>query len=125
MRCSPRLAGQRRAPQGDLHRELALLWQNVFAPLFFKDLFSAMRAPLRRRPKDEIDDGVTYGGHGWLRRRPVASFFSAPRNGKRPSDVITILIDRNEVVSAATQTSNAGPSSPAVPEEDSGSNRKE
>src|SRR3954447_5070758 len=79
MRCSPRLAGQRRAPQGDLHRELALLWQNVFAPLFFKDLFSAIRAPLRRRPKDEVDDGVTYGGHGWMRRRPVDSFFSAPR----------------------------------------------
>ncbi len=27
---------------------------------------------------DEIDDGVTYGGHGWLRWRPVDSFFSAP-----------------------------------------------
>lgn len=53
--------------------------QNVFAPLFFKDLFSAVWAPLRLRPKDEVDDGVTYGGHGWLRRRPVDSFFSAPR----------------------------------------------
>ncbi|MGO4507397.1 hypothetical protein AB4Z51_10305, partial [Bradyrhizobium sp. 2TAF36] len=49
---------------------LALLWQNVFAPLFFKDLLSAIWALLRRRPKDEIDDGVTYGGHGWLGRRP-------------------------------------------------------
>ncbi len=58
---------------------LALLWQNVFAPLFFKDLLSAMWALLRRRPKDEIDNTVTYGGHGWLRRRPVDSFFSAPR----------------------------------------------
>ena len=58
---------------------LTLLWQNVFAPLFFKDLFSAIRALLKRRSKDEIDDGVTYGGHGWLRRRPVDSFFSAPR----------------------------------------------
>ena len=58
---------------------LALLWQNVFAPLFFKDLLSARWALPRRRPKDEIDDGVTYGGHGWLRRRPVDSFFSAPR----------------------------------------------
>ncbi len=54
---------------------LALLWQNVFAPLFFKDLLSAMWALLRRRPKDEIDNTVTYGGHGWLRRRPVDSFF--------------------------------------------------
>jgi hypothetical protein len=60
-------------------RVLALLWQNVFTPLFFKDLFSAVRTPLRRPPKDEIDDGVTYGGHGWLRWRPVDSFFSAPR----------------------------------------------
>ncbi|WOH61797.1 helix-turn-helix domain-containing protein [Bradyrhizobium sp. BWC-3-1] len=46
-------------------------------------------------------------------------------NRKRTSDVITILIDRNEVVSAATQTPNPGPSSPAVPEEGSGSNQKE
>src|ERR1700744_6394333 len=51
----------------------------MFAPLFFKDLLSAIWALLRRRPKDEIDDGVTYGGHGWLRRRPVDSFFFAPR----------------------------------------------
>ncbi|WP_206685282.1 hypothetical protein, partial [Bradyrhizobium uaiense] len=43
---------------------LALLWQNLFVPVFFKDLFSAVWAPLRRRPKDETDDGVTYGGHG-------------------------------------------------------------
>ncbi|WP_247487707.1 hypothetical protein, partial [Bradyrhizobium sp. 17] len=43
--------------------DLALLWQNVFSPLFFKDLLSAMWALLGRRPKDEIDDGVTYGGH--------------------------------------------------------------
>ncbi|WP_206685420.1 hypothetical protein, partial [Bradyrhizobium uaiense] len=38
---------------------LALLWQNLFVPVFFKDLFSAVWAPLRRRPKDETDDGVT------------------------------------------------------------------
>ena len=55
--------------------DLALLWQNAFLPLFFKDLLSTIWALLRRRPKDEIDDGVTYGGHGWLRRRPVDSFF--------------------------------------------------
>jgi len=29
------------------------------------ELFSAVWTPFRRRPKDEIDDGVTYGGHGW------------------------------------------------------------
>ncbi|MGX9431230.1 hypothetical protein, partial [Bradyrhizobium sp. LeoA1S1] len=38
---------------------LALLWQIVFSPLFFTDLLSAIWALLRRRPKDEIDDGVT------------------------------------------------------------------
>ncbi|RXG85275.1 hypothetical protein EAV90_35530, partial [Bradyrhizobium vignae] len=42
---------------------LALLWQIVFSPLFFTDLPSAIWAMLRRRPKDEIDDGVTYGWH--------------------------------------------------------------
>ena len=59
-------------------RRLALLWQNLFAPVFFNDLFSAVWTPSRRRPKDEIDDGVTYGGHGWLRRRSVDSFFPPP-----------------------------------------------
>jgi hypothetical protein len=57
----------------------ALLWQNPFAPVFFKDLFLAVWTSLRRRPKDEIDYGVTYGRHCWLRRRSVDSFFSAPR----------------------------------------------
>lgn len=56
-------------------KDSTLLWQNLFAPRFFKELFSAVRALLRRRSKDEIDDGVAYGGHGWLRRRPVDSFF--------------------------------------------------
>src|ERR1700739_1983107 len=58
---------------------LALLWQNVCAPLFFMDLFPAVWTPFRRRPKDEIDDGMAYGGHGWLRRRAVDFFFSDPR----------------------------------------------
>ena len=66
-------------PWNEAPRYLALLWHNLFAPRLFKDLFSAVRTPLRRWPKDEINDGVTYGGHGWLRRRPVDSFFSAPR----------------------------------------------
>jgi hypothetical protein len=43
--------------------------------VFFKDLFSAVWAPLRRRPKDEIDDGVAYRRQTWLRRRSVDSFF--------------------------------------------------
>src|SRR5437899_39238 len=56
---------------------LALLWQNRLQSV--TDTFPTMWASLRRRPKDEVHDGVTYGGHGWLRRRPVDSFFSAPR----------------------------------------------
>ena len=58
---------------------LALLWQNLFVERLFKDFSSAVRTPLSPRPQDEIDDGMTYCGHGWLRRRPVDSFFSAPR----------------------------------------------
>lgn len=53
---------------------LALLWQNVFAPLS-KGFAFGIRARLRRRSKDEVDDGVAYGGHGWLRRGPADSFF--------------------------------------------------
>ncbi|WP_247403529.1 hypothetical protein, partial [Bradyrhizobium sp. 76] len=39
---------------GSGRRPLALLWQNVFSPLFFKDLLSAIWALLGRRPKEEI-----------------------------------------------------------------------
>jgi len=53
--------------------------QDVFAPLFFKDLFSAIRALLRRRSKDEINDGATYGGHGLGEAEARWFFFSAPR----------------------------------------------
>ncbi|MCK1465329.1 hypothetical protein IVB34_45005 [Bradyrhizobium sp. 2] len=55
-------------------RLLALLWQNVFSPLFFQDLLSAIWALVRRRPKDEIDDGVTYGGHGSNHARIAEAF---------------------------------------------------
>ena len=72
-------AARRRLSSGRSISQLALLWQNLFAPVFFNDLFSAVWTPLRGRPKDEIDDGVTNGGHGWLRRRSVDSFFSASR----------------------------------------------
>src|SRR4051795_944550 len=77
--CNFRLLQHNPGLSGSHRGELALLWQNVFSPLFFKDLLSAMWALLGRRPKDEIDDGVTYGGHSRLRRRPVDSFFFAPR----------------------------------------------
>ncbi|WP_244436003.1 hypothetical protein, partial [Bradyrhizobium elkanii] len=54
------LGKYRVSPESDAHsKPLALLWQNVFAPLFFGDLLSAIWALLRRRPKDEINDGVT------------------------------------------------------------------
>ncbi|WP_210418983.1 hypothetical protein, partial [Bradyrhizobium sp. NAS80.1] len=33
---------------------LALLWQNLFVQRLFKDLSSAVRAPLSPRPQDEI-----------------------------------------------------------------------
>jgi hypothetical protein len=80
-------------PQENLAAErLALLWQNVFAPLFFKDLFSAIRALLRRRSKDGINDGVTYGWHGWLRRRPVDSFFP-PRVCEANEDALKAMLD--------------------------------
>ena len=47
---------------------------------------------LTRRPQDEIDDGVTYGGPGWL-----SGSFSAPRmrgdnvGGRRMHGCITAL----------------------------------
>ncbi|UPJ68374.1 hypothetical protein IVB23_14325 [Bradyrhizobium sp. 191] len=67
----------------DLEQLLALLWQNRFVLKSFTDALPTMWAPLRRRPKDEIDDGVTYGGHGWLRRRSVE--LMQPPKIKRPS----------------------------------------
>src|SRR5262245_47761849 len=57
-------------------RSLALLWQICLR--LFTDSASAIWASLRSRSKNEIDDGVAYGRQGWLRRRSVDSFFSAP-----------------------------------------------
>jgi hypothetical protein len=72
--CATTTKAVRRAIQNS-QESLTLLWQNLIVPLVFKDLFLAVWTPLRWWSKDEIDDGVTYGGHGWLRRRPVDSFF--------------------------------------------------
>lgn len=44
-------------------------------PLLLADLPSAERAILRWRSSDELDDGVTYRWHAWLRRWTVDSFF--------------------------------------------------
>src|SRR6266404_5588587 len=51
---------------------------DLFTPLLFADLFSAVRASLWRRSNDEFDDGVAYGRQAWLRWRSVDSFFSVP-----------------------------------------------
>src|SRR6266404_4245550 len=48
---------------------------DLFTPLLFADLFSAVRASLWRRSNDEFDDGVAYGRQAWLRWRSVDSFF--------------------------------------------------
>jgi hypothetical protein len=44
-------------------------------PLLLADLSSAERAMLRWRSSDELDDGVAYRWHAWLRRWTVDSFF--------------------------------------------------
>src|ERR1700710_912306 len=51
---------------------------DLFTPLRFGDLSSAVRTPLRRWTKNEVDDGVAHGRQAWLRWRPVDSFFSVP-----------------------------------------------
>ena len=57
--------------------ELALLWQ-IDLLWLFTDLSFAVRACLRWRSKNEIDDCLAYRRQAWLRRRSVDSFFSAP-----------------------------------------------
>ena len=51
---------------------------DLFTPLPFGDLSSAVLASLRSWSNDEFDDGVAYGRQARLRWRPVDSFFSAP-----------------------------------------------
>jgi hypothetical protein len=48
---------------------------DLLTPLRVANPFSAMRASLRRRSGDEIEDGLAHGGQCWLRRRAVDSFF--------------------------------------------------
>ena len=50
---------------------------DLFTPLLAANPFSTMRASLRWCSSEELEDGVTYGGQSWLRRRPVESFFPA------------------------------------------------
>ncbi len=47
---------------------------DLFTLVLFADLFSAVRASLRRRSNEESDDGVAYGRHAWLRWRSVDFF---------------------------------------------------
>ncbi len=51
---------------------------DLFTPLPFGDLSSAVLASLRSWSNDEFDDGVAYGRQARLRRWPVDSFFSVP-----------------------------------------------
>src|ERR1035438_6858115 len=51
---------------------------DLFTPLLFADLSSAVRTSLRSWSNDELEDGVAYGRQTRLRWRSVDSFFSAP-----------------------------------------------
>ena len=51
---------------------------DLFTPLPFDDLSSAVRASLRSWSNDEFDDGVAYGRQARLRRWPV-DFLFPPR----------------------------------------------
>jgi hypothetical protein len=44
-------------------------------PLLAANPFSTMRASTRWWSGDDLEDGVAHGRQGWLRRRPVDSFF--------------------------------------------------
>jgi hypothetical protein len=51
-------------------------------PLLFANLFSTMRASLRRRLNDEFDDGVAYDRQAWLH-----SFLWALKRGTHHIDL--------------------------------------
>jgi hypothetical protein len=51
---------------------------DLFTPLLFADLPSAVRTSLRSWSNDEFDDSVAYSRQARLRRWTVDSFFSAP-----------------------------------------------
>ncbi len=55
---------------------LALLWQFWFDGI--GEEFLTMRAPLWRRPREEVEDGLPDGRHARLWRRSPDSFFSVP-----------------------------------------------
>ena len=46
---------------------------DLFTPLLFADLSSAVRTSLKSWLNDEFDDGVAYGWHARLRRWTVAA----------------------------------------------------
>ena len=50
---------------------------DLFTPLRVTNPFSAVRASLRWWSSDEFENGLAHGRQGWVRRRPVASFFPA------------------------------------------------
>jgi hypothetical protein len=60
-----------------LHGQLALLWQIRLTGV--AEEFFTVRAPQGRRPCEEVEDGLPYGGHARLWRRSPDCFFSVPR----------------------------------------------
>jgi hypothetical protein len=49
---------------------------DLLTPLLAANPFSAVRALVRWWSNDEFEDGLTHRWQGWLRWRPVDSFFS-------------------------------------------------
>src|SRR5262249_34282250 len=56
---------------------LALLLQVYLRCSALQIHFRQWGTSLRRWSSDEFEDGLAHGGQGWLRRRPVDSFFPA------------------------------------------------
>src|ERR1700739_4694254 len=48
---------------------------DLLTPLLVANRFSAIRASLRRWSSDEFEDGVAYGGEGWVRGGAGCFFF--------------------------------------------------
>jgi hypothetical protein len=56
---------------------------DLLTPLLAANPFSAVRALVRWWSNDEFEDGLTHRWQGWLRWRPVDSFF--PHCGFEPA----------------------------------------
>jgi hypothetical protein len=67
-------------PEMAAARRASTTLADLLTLLLFANPFLTVRASLRWWPSDAFEDGVAYGGQGWLRRRPVDSFFPALRS---------------------------------------------